>query len=159
MVNSNSVPPNVTRSQDPMLFFSGKERKLIANAIREAELKTSGEIRVHLERLARENIFEHAKEIFEKLGMARTRERNGVLFFIGVRSQRFAVLGDRGIHEKLPHGFWGELTEEMTRCFNEDRFADGLVFAIQKTAEVLQKNFPYHREDLNELPDEISYSL
>ncbi len=149
----------VQRSTDPFLFFSGQEKNAIVAAIREAEKKTSGEIRVHLERKADSDILAHAAREFERLGMTRTEARNGVLIFMGVKSRRFAVLGDRGIHEKVPAGFWDEIAAGMAAAFREDRFADGLAAAIRQIGGKLGQYFPYERTDLNELPDEISYSL
>jgi len=83
----------------------------------------------------------------------------GFSFFMGVHSRRFAILGDQGINEKVPQGFWDEIVQLMMRHFKEDRFSDGLVEGILKIGEKLKEYFPYQREDINELPDEISYSL
>lgn len=151
---------NVERSKNPALFFSEAEKKRIIKAIVEAELQTSGEIRVHLERKARPHFFEHAKEIFAKLGMTKTEARNGVLIFIGIASRRFAILGDEGIHQKVPENFWDEIARKMQEDFKQDLFADGICHAVETTGEQLRKYFPYEGErDLNELPDEISFSI
>ena len=131
----------IVRDKNPALFFSKKEKQAIEAAVATAELKTSGEIRVHLQRRAREPFFEHAKEIFEKIGMTHTKERNGVLIFIGLASQRFAILGDDGINQQVPEGFW-----------------DGIVHAVLEIGEQLQTYFPHQRDDVNELPDAISCS-
>ncbi|MBN1586061.1 MAG: TPM domain-containing protein [Candidatus Omnitrophica bacterium] len=144
---------------NPALFFSQTEKQAIRRAVRGAEMKTSGEIRVHLERKAREPFLENAEEVFEKTGMTRTAERNGVLIFIGLASRRYAILGDKGIHEKVPEGFWDKIAQQMGEEFRQDRFADGVVAAVEQIGERLQEYFPYQRDDVNELPDEISYSL
>lgn len=148
----------VERSSNPALFFSKAEKLRIIQAVQEAETKTSGEIRVHLERKAREPFFERAKEVFERIGMTNTQERNGVLIFIGLASRRFAILGDRGIHEKAPEHFWDTLAGLMQDAFQEDRFADGIVAAVTAAGEQLQQYFPYAPDDVNELSDEISFS-
>jgi len=142
-----------------MLFFSKKEKKQIEKAIQDAEMNTSGEIRVHLERKAKADILSHAAEMFQKMGMTKTEAHNGVLFFMGVQSRRFAIIGDAGINEKVPPHFWNDIVEPMAQRFKEDEFADGLSEAILKIGEKLKEYFPYHRADINELPDEISYSL
>ena len=149
---------HIERSSEPILFFSKKEREKIVKAIGEAELKTSGEIRVHLERKAKQDIFEDAKVAFEKLGMTQTQARNGVLIFLGVKSKRFAILGDRGIHEKVPENFWHDVAKEMAEHFKRDEFAEGVIHAIRLIGEKLKNDFPYQRFDINELPDEISFS-
>lgn len=149
----------IERNNNPALFLSKAEKERIVRAIREAEMKTSGEIRVHLERKAREPFFEHAREVFEKIGMARTRERNGVLIFINLASRQFAVLGDEGIHARVPENFWESIVMEMQADFQDDRFADGIVKAALAAGEKLREYFPYERADVNELPDEISFSF
>ncbi len=149
---------NISRSTTPILFFSKKEKEIIESAIRQAETQTSGEIRVHLERKAGDDIMEHAQKKFEKLGMAQTDARNGVLIFLGVYSKRFAILGDEGINSKVPPGFWDGIAQGMIKEFKEDRFAEGLSQAIHTIASRLAEYFPHQKEDVNELPDEISYS-
>ncbi len=146
------------RSFEPILFFSKKEKEQIIVAIREAEKKTSGEIRVHLAGRSREDILAHAGEIFEKIGMTKTTTRNGVLIFLEVKSRRFAVIGDAGIHERIPQGFWDEVARGMGLHFRKNHFADGIVEAVRLTGEELSRYFPRERDDFNELPDEISYS-
>lgn len=149
---------NSERSKDPILFFSRKEKEAIVEAIRLAEKKTSGEIRVHLERQADPDILAHARREFERLGMAKTAEKNGVLIFMGVKTKRFAVIGDQGINEKVPENFWEEIASLMIQHFKEDHFAEGLIKAITAIGSKLDEYFPYQRDDENELPDEISFS-
>lgn len=149
----------IERSKNPALFFSEKEKEQIIEAIEKSEINTSGEIRIHLERKARGDFFGHAKETFEKIGMAKTKERNGTLIFIGVASKRFAVLGDIGIHEKVPVDFWDDIVSVMKKHFMEDRFADGISEAVVLIGAKLKEFFPYMEDDINELSDEISYSF
>ncbi len=146
------------RSSEPILFFSKKEKGQIITAIQEAERKTSGEIRVHLTGRNREDILVHAGEIFEKIGMTKTCARNGVLIFLEVKSSRFAVIGDTGIHERVPQGFWDAMAKGMAIHFRKNHFADGIVEAVRLTGEELSKYSPREKDDFNELPDEISYS-
>ena len=148
----------IVRSSEPVLFFSKKEKEKILHAIEAAEGKTSGEIRVHLERKVKDDIMAHAKEVFERMGMAKTERRNGVLIFMGVKSKRFVVIGDQGIHEQVPAGFWDEVVSEMTSCFRRDKFAEGLSRGILKIGEQLAQIFPHEVGDVNELSDGISYS-
>jgi len=147
------------RSGDPFLFFSDREKKQIVASIQEAEMNTSGEIRVHLERKADPDIISHAGREFERLGMTKTKDHNGILIFLGIRSKRFALLGDRGINEKVPEGFWDDIVRKMAGHFHNDEFADGISEAVLLIGERLREFFPYQRDDINELPDEISFSV
>lgn len=149
----------IERTKNPALFFSKAETKRIIHAIQEAEKESSGEIRVHLERKAREPFYEQAREIFRKVGMTKTRERNGVLIFLCPASRRFAILGDQGIDEKVPPDFWNSIITEMAADFKEDRFADGIVKAVLAAGNKLREYFPHERENINQLPDEISFSF
>ena len=40
---------------------------------------------------------------------------------------------------------------------SEEKFSDGLVEGITQTGTYLKKHFPYQTNDVNELPDEISF--
>lgn len=148
----------IIRSTEPILFFSKKEKEEIIAAVREAEKTTSGEIRVHLEGKKDGDILDEAKKIFRKIGMTRTALQNGVLVCINTKSRQFTILGDAGINSKVPAGFWDDAIRLMAECFKKDLFAEGIVKAVKKIGEELKTFFPRRREDINELPDEISFS-
>lgn len=146
------------RSNDPILFFSKREKTAIEASIMSAESRTSAEIRIHLERVADSDILSHAQRVFEKLGMTRTKNRNAVLIFIGVKSRRFAIIGDEGIHSKVHADYWKNLAEEMTVFFKKNAFSEGLELGINSIAAELAKYFPHEPNDVNELSNEISFS-
>lgn len=145
----------VNRKLHPKKFFTEEEKERIVQAIHEAERQTSGEIRVYLESQAKGHLMERAKKIFEKLGMTKTRHQNGVLIYFSLLGHSFAVLGDRGIHEKVGDNFWKEIVSVMEESFSREEFASGIIQAIRKAGEKLKKYFPHEKGDLNELPDEI----
>jgi uncharacterized membrane protein len=149
----------IVRSSHPIHFFSKKEKEKIVRAIRDAEKQTSGEIHVHLVRKTKKDILSTAGEIFEKIGMTKTKERNGVLIFFAVQSRCFAIVGDSGIHDKVPLGFWQKTVHFMEGYFHQDRFADGMAEAILRIGDKLKEYYPRESTDLNELSDKISYSL
>lgn len=141
----------------PAFFFSGKEKKQILDAVRAAEKNTSGEVRVHLEYKTRGPVYGHAQKVFQRIGMTRTDHRNGVLIFLAVKDRKFAVLGDVGINEKVPEGFWNDVVRIMEEHFKQDKFAEGISEAVLRIGEKLKAYFPYQASDKNELPDGISY--
>ena len=147
------------RSHFPKLFFSGKEKRHILEAIREAEARTSGEIRIHIQWRTPDDILAAAANVFERLGMTRTRERNGVLILFGTQKKRFAIAADRGIYEKVPAHFWDTIAAHLEAEFKRDRFAEGLTQGILEIGEKLRTFFPASKENPNELPNRISYSL
>lgn len=138
-------------------YFSEKDKLQIKNAIRAAELNTSGEIRVHIEKHCREDVLDRASYIFKKLEMHKTELRNGVLFYLAVSDRKFAILGDAGINRKVPEDFWEEIKEKVAEKFKEGLFAEGLSQGIRMAGEQLKAHFPYQEDDVNELSDEISY--
>jgi len=138
-------------------FLTEEQEKQITEAIRSAEKQTSGEIRVHIQPHCGNDPYKNARKVFEKLGMTATELRNGVLFFVAYKSRRFAVLGDKGIDEAVPDDFWSETVSVMTPHFQEGRFAEGLSAGIANAGKALQKFFPYEKDDVNELSDDINY--
>lgn len=138
-------------------FFTKEEQDEITKAILNAELDTSGEIRVHIETYCKENVLDRAAFIFKKLKMDNTELHNGVLFYLAVKSRKFAILGDSGINAVVPENFWDDIKEKMTIFFKENKFSEGLVYGITEAGKHLKKHFPHHIDDINELPDEISF--
>ncbi|MBI4711458.1 MAG: TPM domain-containing protein [Candidatus Omnitrophica bacterium] len=141
----------------PIFFFSKEEKRKILAAVREAEKNTSGEIRVHLEYHAQEPVYGHAQKVFQRIGMTKTAQRNGVLIFLATGNKKFAVWGDVGINEKVPEGFWNDVVHLMQDHFKQDKFAEGISEAVLRIGEKLKAYFPYETHDKNELPDHISY--
>jgi uncharacterized membrane protein len=136
--------------------FVGKlEHARIVKAIAAAEEKTSGEIRVYIKRGAVEDAVAAARAEFEKLGMAATRHRNGVLIFVAPRRQKFAVVGDAGIHERCGDAFWEQLVASMQAHFKAENFTDAVIHAIERTGALLAEHFPREPGDRNELPNAI----
>ena len=137
-------------------FLAQLNQERIVKAIGTAERLTSGEIRVHIQPKARGEIRGIAERTFERLGMTKTVLRNGVLLFIACEEQRFTILGDSGINEKVPAGFWDEIAAKLTIRFKAGEFTDGIVEAIHSAGEELQHDFPRAEGDLDELTNEIN---
>ena len=139
----------------PEEFFGQIQDDAIVAAIQAAEARTSGEIRVFVSEQEIDDAVVAAQVTFSRLGMSRTRERNGVLIFIAPRTRRFAVIGDASIHERCGPEFWRSLVEEMSGCFKQGRFTEGLTLGITKAGELLATHFPRGSDDQNELPDRV----
>jgi uncharacterized membrane protein len=138
-------------------FFTKEEQQRIVAAIKEAELNTSGEIRVHIENHCKEEALERAAEVFYDLKMDRTAARNGILFYLAVKDHKFAIIGDEGINREVERDFWNDIKDEMIYNFKENKFTEGLIAGILKCGDKLKKYFPYQNDDVNELSDEISF--
>jgi uncharacterized membrane protein len=139
-------------------FFTKEQQAQIQTAIKEAEENTSGEVRVHMESNLSGDVLDRAAWIFKKIGMHKTENRNGVLFYLAVMNKKFAVIGDRGINRKVPEGFWDETREILENHFRTEKYSEGLVKAILTIGKQLKEHFPHKRGDVNELPDDISFN-
>src|SRR4051812_44484904 len=111
-------------------FFSTEQQQRIREAIVSAELSTSGEIRVHIDDKCPEDVLDRAAVTFRKLKMDRTALHNGVLFYLAVEDRKFAILGDKGINEKVPADFWDHIKETMLGHFKDAQFTEGLCKGI-----------------------------
>ena len=142
----------------PKRFFSPEDNRRIVDAIREAESRTSGEVRVYVESRCRfVNPIERAAEVFFGLKMQETDHRNGVLVYVALKDHQLAVFGDEGIHKKVGHEFWQEEVKKMISHFNREHYASGISTIVENIGNALKTHFPFERNDKNELPDEIVF--
>jgi uncharacterized membrane protein len=147
----------MARSRKTAAFFDGLDRPAIVEAIKRAESKSVGEIRVHLHHGPVSNALKAAQATFKRLGMDRTLYGTGCLLFLAPESRAFAVIGGSGIHEKVGDTFWMEARDAAQACFAEGKFTDGIVSAVDKLGDALALFFPKKGPaDANELPDEVS---
>jgi uncharacterized membrane protein len=137
-------------------FLSKVEHDRIVHAIREAESKTSGEIRVFIQRgKLKSDPLVAAQKKLHQLGMHKTREQNAVLIFVAPRAHKFAVVGDKAIHEKCGDEFWQRIVEGMRAHFQNEKFSHALIEAIKEIGKLLAAHFPKTPGNANEVPDEI----
>ena len=138
-------------------FFSEAQKKQIVDAIKEAENSTSGEIRVHIESKCKANVLDRAAQVFAKLEMHKTALRNGVLLYVALETKTFAIIGDSGINKVVDSHFWDSTKEVMLSYFKKGDYTQGLVHGIEQAGEQLKMYFVHQTDDINELPDDISF--
>lgn len=138
-------------------FISKEDQQAIVQAIQEAEKNTSGEVKVHIDPKCAEDVLDRAAYWFTKLNMNQTELRNGVLFYLAPADRKFAILGDVGINTKVPANFWVDIKEMMQNHFKKGEFAQGLINGILESGIQLKTHFPYQRDDVNEISDDISF--
>lgn len=142
---------------NPSTTFSKEQKEKIVQAIKDAEMNTSGEIRLHIENNCPEDVMDRAAYWFAELKMHKTELRNGVLFYIALNHRKFAILGDIGINSVVPESFWNDTKEAMLPFFAEGNYTEGLSIGIKMAGEKLKQYFSYQKDDINELDDEISF--
>lgn len=138
-------------------FLSKEQEQQVIQSIQSAEHQTGGEIRVHIESLCKGNVLDRAAWLFKSLKMHETALRNGVLIYLSTDDRKFAIIGDSGINAVVPSGFWNDVKELMVSNFSKGNLTEGFVLGIGKVGEKLKEFFPYQKDDVDELPDEISY--
>src|SRR5438270_9024422 len=124
-------------------FLSKLEHDEIVQALHDAESKTSGEIRVFIQR-GKLNVdpLIAAQKKFHGLGMHKTTEHNAVLIFVAPRAHKFAVVGDKAVHEKCGEQLWQRLVNGMREHFRDEKFSHAIVEAIEETGKALGEHFP-----------------
>lgn len=139
-------------------YFITEDIEAITQAIKEAEKETSGEIRVHIEEFCtKKNVLDRAAKVFAELKIHKTELRNGVLIYLAFRDKKFAIIGDKGINRVVEPDFWDTTRNIMQDHFRSSGFSKGLIHGIQQAGTQLKKYFPYQKDDINELSDEISF--
>ena len=140
-------------------FFTEEEKLQIIEAVRNAEKRTSGEVRVFVEsHFSYMDAIDRAKEIFVELRMNETADKNAVLVYVALKDKQLAVFGDEGIHSKLGNDYWNAEVRKMINKFNKENYADGIKEVVTDIGESLTRLFPYNNDtDKNELPDDIVF--
>lgn len=137
--------------------FNSQEEERIMHAINMAENRTSGEIRICIEKKCKDDVIKQATKRFAELGMQKTTLKNGVLIFLAIEDHKFAIIGDEGINQKVPENFWQETKDLMADFFKTGQFVDGLIAGIDRAGRQLKTFFPRSDDDINELPNEVVY--
>jgi uncharacterized membrane protein len=138
-------------------FFSISEEHEIMTAIRHAERASSGEVRLFVESHCKKAIHERTVQIFKRLKMQRTRERNAVLVYIAMEDRKFTIFGDEGIHQKLGFSFWQAEAVTLKSYFEKDEMLKGICQVVEDIGEKLKLQFPHPPDDKNELPNTVAY--
>ena len=141
----------------PERFLTAEQREIVVAAVRLAEKDTSGEIRIHIDGECATEPMSRAQEVFGKLGMHKTRLRNGVLIYLACNTKVFAIVGDKGINDIVPENFWEDAASLMRMRFRKGMYTEGLSETAIMIGEKLKEHFPYEPDDINEQPDEISF--
>lgn len=137
-------------------FLTPQEEEEVVAAIRKAELKTSGEIRVHLERKSQGDIWKRAMQVFHLLKMDNTKQDNGVLIYVAIDDHKFIIYGDKGINAVVPEDFWETTKDAIASQFRKGDFKQGLIDGILRAGKEMQEHFPWDEGDVDELSNEIS---
>ena len=142
----------------PEEFEAALDDEAIVAAIREAEARSRGEVRVHVAEQEVDDSRADAEKVFERLGMTATDERNGVLLYVAPLTRTIVVIGDRDIDARCGEAFWRTVAETVGAEFREGRFTEGIVAGVRAVGAELARHFPRSAGEIdrNELPDGVS---
>lgn len=140
-----------------MGHFSGEEQERILHAISLAENRTSGEIRIAVEKHCKTSAIDRATHYFSRLGMDKTSRRNGVLIYLATIDRAFAIIGDEGINRVVAPDFWENTKNQMLDHFKKGNLVEGIIEGVFQAGEQLHHYFPVSDDDINELPDDIIF--
>ncbi|MGN8072576.1 TPM domain-containing protein [Mucilaginibacter sp. SG564] len=140
-----------------MPVFTEEEQLRIRKAIQEAENRSSGEIRVCIEKKCSEDVLDRAAKYFYQLNMHKTKLRHGILIYVATVDRKFAIIGDAGINSVVPANFWDATKEDMLQHFKYGDIIEGIVTGLKIAGEQLQKYFPHTGDNNNELPDDVAF--
>lgn len=141
----------------PERFLTAEQQETVVAAVRLAEKGTSCEIRIHIDGNCATDAMTRAQEVFGKLGMHKTKLRNGVLIYLACNTKVFAIIGDKGINDIVPENFWEDAATLLRQRFRKGQYTEGLSEAAIMIGEKLKEHFPIEPDDINEQPDEISF--
>ena len=140
-------------------YFSDDDFLRISKKIKEMEKITSGEIRVSLKeskpKFSKKSTQQLAEEEFYKLGMHETRDKTGIIIYVLLKEQKFYILADSGINEKVEQSTWDKVRDEMQTFFKNGNFGKGVVIGVEKVGNILAEHFPIKSDDTNELSNKV----
>jgi uncharacterized membrane protein len=141
-------------------YLTDDELLRISNTIREVERKTSGEVAVSIKEKRKffsrnKSIEKLAEEEFNRVGVGKTKDRTGILFFLLLSEKKFMILADKGINDVTPKETWIKLKEELEVYFKKGEFSKGLIYGIRRAGEILALHLPVQPGDMNEISDKV----
>lgn len=150
------VIEKMKRSKNPEKFLDASEKEVVGNAIKKAEKGTSAEIKLVIVRHCWGDIKDKAAKIFRKNSLDNTKERNCVMIMLVLTNREFLIYGDEGIHKHVGQNFWDDTKNTMLEYFKNDEFGKGIACGIESIGEKLHNFYPYRKDDINEISDEIT---
>ena len=96
-----------------------------------------------------------AMEQFVIRGIARKKDRTGILIFVSLAERYARIIADEGIAAHVPQSHWQGAIDTLVGHMRNDHIADGFIAAIETCGDVLAAHFPSTGDKRSELPDRI----
>lgn len=88
-------------------------------------------------------------------GMARKKNRAGVLIFVSLAEHYARIVADDGIASKVAQTVWQDAVDALLECAAYGEIGEGFIIAVDKCGKVLAEHFPPEPGDEDQLPDRI----
>jgi uncharacterized membrane protein len=118
------------------------DKTKLRTAIDAVQRSTTAPIHVSIARYFWGDVRRTAERAFRKHGLARTAQRNGVLFFVVPSRREFVVIGDVGAHDALGQPVWDAVAALVQQQFSRGNTTDALVLGIEELTRALGEPFP-----------------
>jgi putative membrane protein len=96
-----------------------------------------------------------ALQQFALRGVARKKDRTGILIFVSLAERYARIVADEGIAARVPQAHWQQAVDELVAHMSSGRIAEGFIAAIAACGDVLATHFPPREGGRDELPDRI----
>jgi putative membrane protein len=96
-----------------------------------------------------------AMEQFRARGIARKKDRSGILIFVSLAERYARIIADEGIAARVHQSEWQAAVDALVAHMRSGRIADGFITAIGLCGTELAKHFPRTGGSREELPDRI----
>src|SRR6478672_5253052 len=120
------------------------EREALEQRCKALREKTGAQLAVvTLKSLEGGQIDDFAVKLFKRWGIGDKEKKNGILLLVAIQDRKARIEVGYGLEPILPDALAGRiLNEQLFPAFRQQRYADGLTAAVNRIAEIVERNEP-----------------
>lgn len=119
-----------------------EERDRIERALRAARASTAAHLELRLDESRSVDALEAAQQHLQGRGLLERSSRDAVVFFVAPNARRFAVYGDRAVHQAVGERYWAALADDIGSHFAHGSVGDAILFGVERIGAMLAAKFP-----------------
>jgi len=127
---------------EPDDFHKQLDQHRLTAALGDAERATAGKILVYVSHRHITDPMPTARARFARLGLHLHDRRASVLIYIVPKTHKFAILGDKAIHEKCGEEYWNRLAEQLSADLKKGDLTAALLNGIASLKVTMAEHFP-----------------
>jgi uncharacterized membrane protein len=105
--------------------------------------------------LRAKSVSERARNIFIRLELCKTKNRNALMIFISQVDKSVYLLADEMLEKKIPVTEWQSIAQRLAHDFNSDNPGDSFFEALKAVEPRIIELFPNDESNANELSDRL----